>query len=46
VKFIVYIDDFEIQGFAAKIIPLWVDIIIVNCLRELEFTILGAIKGR
>jgi hypothetical protein len=46
VKFIVYIDDFEIEGFAAKIIPLRVDIIIINSLRELEFAVFGAVKRR
>jgi hypothetical protein len=43
---VVGVKEFHIERGAAKIIPLGMDIIIVNLLRELKLTVLTSEKGR
>jgi hypothetical protein len=44
-KFIIYIDDFQVKGFTAKLIPLWVDLVIVNRLGVFKLTVFFSVKG-
>jgi hypothetical protein len=44
--FVVGYQDFHIKGLGTKIIPLRMDIIIVNGLGKLKFRIFPSVKGR
>src|SRR6476469_5579860 len=45
-QFIIYIDDLEVKGTAAELIPLGMDIIIVNGLRKFKLTVFPSEKRR
>ena len=37
--------DFDVQGIRPKMVPLWVDIIVVNSFIEIEFVVFPIEKG-